>query len=87
MKVKANTKPSATYSYSCYTHYFSVDAMSAEVLEKLLAELQASHYNGDWDSFVLMGKVTAISYETTDQWEAREAFADELASDISDLLK
>ena len=87
MKVKENTKPLAAHSYSCYSHYFSVDAMSTEVVEKLLADLKASHYNGDWDSFLYMGKVTAISYETTDQWEAREEFANELANDISDLLK
>ena len=87
MKVNENTKPSVAHSYSCYTHYFSVDGMSAGIVEMLLADLQASHYNGHWDSFVLWGKVSVIFYETTDQWEAREEFANELANDISDLLK
>ena len=87
MKVKANTKQSASYSHSCFTHYFSVNNINAEEVKKLIAKLQASIHNGDWDSYEYMGKVMSISYETTDPWESREEFANELAIEIENYLK
>lgn len=87
MTVKENTKPSVICSYSCFTHYFSVDNYKVDDIKELLGQLQAFQYNGDWDSCEYLGKVMTISYETTDPWEAREEFANELAIDIENLLK
>jgi len=87
MTVKANTKQSASYSHSCFTHFFSVNNIKAEDVKKLIVKLQASQHNGDWDSYEYMGKVMSISYETTDPWESREEFANELASHIANFLK
>jgi hypothetical protein len=87
MTVKAITKPSAAYSHSCFTHFFSVNNISVDDVNKLIARLQDTQYNGDWDSYEYMGKVMSISYETTDPWEGREEFANELGTDISNFLK
>ena len=87
MSTKTITKPSASYTNSCFTHYFSVNNIKVDDVKKLLSQLQASLYNGYWDHYEYMGKIMSISYETTDSWEAREEFANELASEIDNLLK
>lgn len=87
MSTKTIKKPSACYSNSCFTHYFSANNMKVEDMKNLLLQLQASQYNGYWNHFKYKGKIMSISYMTSDILEAREEFANELASDIADLLR
>lgn len=87
MKVKASTKPSVVLSHSYHAHYFSLKNVDDYEVKSLLKGIEDPCQNGSWHIDFYLGKIQNIYYETTDPWEAREEFANELAIEIAKFLK
>ena len=77
-------------SYSCTTliHAFETMRISYEYkkeIEQLLLEISAD-INGSFEINAYDFAIYSITYETTDTWEGREEFAEELGNNINLLL-
>ncbi|WP_146178951.1 hypothetical protein [Limnohabitans sp. Jir61] len=87
MSVTFTKNPMAIFSHSCYVHYFNVMDVPVALAHKAIKVLSKSSYNGCWSVQLMGDEVHTIDYETTDEWEARVEFAEQLALEISQVFK
>ena len=86
MTVISRTNPVAHLSHSCYVHYFNLFDVSATLAQQAVEALVEAGYTGL--SIKLIGdEVHTIYYESRSEWEARKEYGEQIASDISQVLK
>ena len=80
------TPKKATLSHSSYVHYFNVIDVPVALVKEAVEALYESGYSGL--SIQLNGdQAHSIKYVTNIEWEARKEYAEQLASDISQVFK
>lgn len=87
MKNTVINKPLAYISHSCFTHYFCIRGVSTAQCDQLLEMLRKNCFNGDWGTQGELLNALFVTYETTDEWEMREAFATELEEVVNDAIE
>ncbi len=87
MPTKASTKPSASYSHSCFKHYFVLKDVNENELIKITKPLFYTAHEGSWDWKKSGINTFCLTYEAADEFETSEEFALALANEISEIFK
>jgi hypothetical protein len=86
MTVKVKTKPTVSYSSSCFKHSFRTDGISLDFKNKLMKKIIVLAQAGNFELKTYQDSIVWIEYVTDDDYETSTQFAKDMASNLAEVI-